>query len=479
MLNKIKNMEYQTSTSSPKRKRHRSGKFDDVDSALFEWFKGARASSMPISGIILQKKADDLAKSLGHMDFSASGSTVERFKGRHNIVSHAISGESGMVDSSVTDEWKERTLPALLKDFSPQNIFNADETGLFYKLMPSYSLNVRGETCTGGKKGKERLTFLVACRDHSGQEFYLACNMDGSEKLKLVVIGRFANPRCFKGVKSLPVTYLANKRAWMTGKLFSDWVLQLDRKFSSQSRKVLLIVDNCAAHPKLTGLKSITLAFFPPNTTSVLQPCDQGIIYNFKCKYRQRMVEHIIDSYDRKKEPGINVLVAIRYAFAAWRDVSPTVIMKCFRKSGFIAEEETMDDDDDMPLAQMIENIRDEIPLARLRTITNTDTSFNDILPAEENETITEAKNDSDIVADILGTNNDDDCQSSKDEIYLDDLPVVSKNEAIDCLHKIRTYFESNAHVEETVFKKILDIEFNLKSCKHSQTKISDFFSAK
>jgi hypothetical protein len=61
--------EYQTSTSSPKRKRHRSGKFDDVDSALFEWFKGARASSMPISGIILQKKADDLAKSLGHMDF--------------------------------------------------------------------------------------------------------------------------------------------------------------------------------------------------------------------------------------------------------------------------------------------------------------------------------------------------------------------------------------------------------------------------
>jgi hypothetical protein len=59
--------------------------------------------------------------------------------------------------------------------------------------------------------------------------------------------------------------------------------------------QVLLIVDNCAAHPKLTGLKSITLAFFPPNTTSVLQPCDQGIIYNFKCKYRQRMVEHIID----------------------------------------------------------------------------------------------------------------------------------------------------------------------------------------
>jgi hypothetical protein len=76
-------------------------------------------------------------------------------------------------------------------------------------------------------------------------------------------------------------------------------------------------------------------------------------------------------------------------------------------------------------------------------------------------------------VADILGTKNDDDSQSSEDEIYLDDLPVVSKNEAIDCLHKIRSYFESNAH------KNSLDIEFNLKSCKHFQTKNSDFFKAK
>ena len=58
--------------------------------------------------------------------------------------------------------------------------------------------------------------------------------------------------------------------------------------------QVLLVVDNCAAHPKMTALKAITLAF-PPNTTSVLQPCDQGIIYNFKCKYRQKIVEHIID----------------------------------------------------------------------------------------------------------------------------------------------------------------------------------------
>lgn len=62
--------------------------------------------------------------------YSASLSWVNRFKARHNIVSRAISGESGVVDTDVTAEWKEKTLPALLKDYEPRNIFNADETGM-------------------------------------------------------------------------------------------------------------------------------------------------------------------------------------------------------------------------------------------------------------------------------------------------------------------------------------------------------------
>lgn len=61
--------EFQSSTSSPKRKRHRSGKHDDVDSALFQWFQGARQDNVPISGLILQKKADDMASKLGHASF--------------------------------------------------------------------------------------------------------------------------------------------------------------------------------------------------------------------------------------------------------------------------------------------------------------------------------------------------------------------------------------------------------------------------
>jgi hypothetical protein len=41
-----------------------------------------------------------------------------------------------------------------------------------------------------------------------------------------------------------------------------------------------MIVDNCPAHPHVKGLKSMKLVFLPPNTTSVTQPMDQGVIRN-------------------------------------------------------------------------------------------------------------------------------------------------------------------------------------------------------
>lgn len=55
--------------------------------------------------------------------------------------------------------------------------------------------------------------------------------MDGSEKLPLLAIGKFAKPRCFKGVNSLPVDYKANKKAWMVSEICTEWLKKLDHQF--------------------------------------------------------------------------------------------------------------------------------------------------------------------------------------------------------------------------------------------------------
>ena len=119
------------------------------------------------------------------------------------------------------------------------HVFNADETGLFWKCLPDKTLSLKGEKCSGGKKNKGRITVLVCA------------NMSGTEKLPLLVIGRFAKPRCFKNARSIPLQYEANKKAWMVSELLSSWLLKWDRKFQLEKRKVAILVDNCPAHQNI------------------------------------------------------------------------------------------------------------------------------------------------------------------------------------------------------------------------------------
>ncbi|KAM7296881.1 tigger transposable element-derived protein 6-like, partial [Ixodes scapularis] len=166
-----------------------------------------------------------------------------------------------------------------LEGYTPRDIFNADETALFFKLLPDKTITYKGENCGGGERSKKRVIVLVVA------------NMTGTEKLTLLVIGKSMKPRCFKNIRTLPTDYEANRKAWMTGELFKKRLKKLDRKFELSNRQVLLIVDNCSAHKVDVELKAIKLMFLPPNTTAALQPMDQGVIKNIKSFYKQRAVD--------------------------------------------------------------------------------------------------------------------------------------------------------------------------------------------
>ena len=208
--------------------------------------------------------SEEIAEEMGFKDFSCSSGWIHRFKIRHTIVQKHVSGEAASVSEETVASWQEVTLPSLLADFAPEDVFNVDETGLFFKLLPDSTLAFKGETCHGGKRVKERITVLVAG------------NADGSEKLPLLVIGKSKNPRCFKSVHSLPVDYTASKKAWMNSEIFMNWLQKMNRCFVQQSRNVLFIVDNCPAHPVVDNLSNMKVVFPPPNATSRLQPMDQG-----------------------------------------------------------------------------------------------------------------------------------------------------------------------------------------------------------
>lgn len=109
-------------------------------------------------------------------------------------------------------------------------------SGLVFKATPSKTYTFSGEKCHGGKCSKERLSVLFCC------------NMDGSEKVRLLLIGKAKRPRALRQMQSLSVDWEANKKAWMTKDLFNAWLLKFDRKMAKEKRKVLLFLDNCSSH---------------------------------------------------------------------------------------------------------------------------------------------------------------------------------------------------------------------------------------
>ena len=80
----------------------------------------------------------------------------------------------------------------------------------------------------------------------------------------------------------------------MTSNIFLDWLTNLDKRFCKEKKRIAMIVDNCPAHPDVQGLKAIKLIFLPPNATSKLQPCDQGIIQCLKTWYRKFLVQNYL-----------------------------------------------------------------------------------------------------------------------------------------------------------------------------------------
>lgn len=278
--------------------------YHDINDQIYRWFLSARSKNIPVSGPMIQEEAQNLARKLGYENFTASNGWLFKFQKRNNISSRCLAGESAEISATSIDDWFLR-IEEKCEGYSLKDIFNCDETGLFFRVLPKHSLVLKGDKCNGSKYSKERLTVL------------LACSAEG-EKLTPLVIGKSKNPRCFgkRNHASLGVEYTFNGKAWMTRDIFTDWLKRLNNKMLSRKRKILLLLDNCRAHPNVS-YSNLKLIFLPPNTSSRLQPLDVGIIQTMKLKYRKCLLHHVskmIDSVDTVGQIAKKVSTQIHYA---------------------------------------------------------------------------------------------------------------------------------------------------------------------
>ena len=172
LKNKERTISQYENNAIPSTKRIKLSTYPLLETAIDSWFKQTMTqSNVAINGPIIQLQAIKYATFLGYTDFKASNGWITNFKKRNNISYKTISGEAGLVDNAVVERYISTTLPILIEEFKAENIYNADETALFYKAMPSKTMFFTGEKCNSVKENKERLSLL------------LAANMDGSDKL--------------------------------------------------------------------------------------------------------------------------------------------------------------------------------------------------------------------------------------------------------------------------------------------------------
>ena len=243
-----------------KRKVMRVSIDESLDKAVYLWFSQKRSQNMPVSGPVLCEKAAQLHEQLHEggdiTPFQASRGWLWRFCQRHSIRQLSLQGEKVSSNVSSVAPFKDELQQLLEREsLTLEQLYNCDETGLCYRMLPSKTLASRSENeASGMKKQKDRIT-LLACS-----------NATGMHKLPLMFIGKAANPRCFKGInkKALPVQYYFQKNAWVNSDIFCDWfhnqfVPAVTKHLREKGLpvKALLLLDNAPTHPDTADMYTV------------------------------------------------------------------------------------------------------------------------------------------------------------------------------------------------------------------------------
>ena len=167
---------------------------------------------MEISGDAMLAKVKEYAEELKLTNFSASRGYLANFKNRYGIKFKKLHGEGGTLSMEIVDSWTI-VLRSVIESYRPEDIYNWDETELFYTQTKNASHITAQESndsnMRGKKESKQRLTILV--------EASLA-----GKKLPLIMIDKSAKPRAFRNVNHLPVKYYSQGKAWMNSEIFVD-----------------------------------------------------------------------------------------------------------------------------------------------------------------------------------------------------------------------------------------------------------------
>ena len=425
----------QGSRSSKKdRRRNRKGNWPILEAILFDWQQSIQSEDGTVTGDMIIEKAHEVWDTIpqyAHLekpDFSRGW--LDGFKKRHNLKRRILHGEASSANAAVEEM---ESLRKLCAEYSDNDIYNMDETGLFWRQGPSSGLAT--QPMPGLKKDKSRIT-IVACT-----------NSTGTDRLQCWFIGKARQPHSLRGLnmRAIGGVWTSNKKAWMAGMVMKDWLKEFYGHVGG--RNVLLLMDNFKAHIEGVELAppppNVRIQWLPPNSTSLYQPLDQGILKNLKHHYRKQWLRFIIRGFEQNTDPFQKVSLhhAVHWVLHAWnQEVTNSTIQNCFRKSTLIQGQMRTQETEtpQLEISRLYDRIRES---GRIKDMMSLDNFLN---PEDETPSMTEQETLEAIIAYHTGADN---VEEEPDSDGDGPQPVPSIKETLEA---VRTMLRYKEHREDT-----------------------------
>lgn len=480
--------EMQTTGSSSQKRQKISlfGQYPTIEETIVTWIKEKRNGNVPLTDEVILCKATDIKHAIikactnGNMpsfkqrnideelkmaeSFKASVGWLDKVKTRHNLKQVTLQGENAEV-SYTTAEKARQDMQKKLASWDEDNIYNLDETACFFKLLPNKTISAGDdEKGRGMKRSKARITVMICS------------NATGSHKLRVLVIGKSKTPRALKNVNmnNMPSQYTHSKKAWMTSELLDRWLRQLNSLMTAKNKHIIILMDNARCHTILDTYSHIEIAFLPPNLTSEIQPCDQGIIRSLKCHYKRRLVHHTVRAHDMNIKHQIDIYRAMHWLAEAWDSVTPTTIRNCWVHAGILppssnatlrseSEKDTSENDD---MKKIMEEISTSLTKMNMDNNVNefidNDTNVATEDPVDEIDDpimIVTRKIESMKETDVLEIKDDSEDEEEEEESEL--ISTITKEEAVNMINSLCHYL-------------VCDTSDNKKLLYHLRRKMND-----
>ena len=368
------------------------------------------------------------------------------------------------------ETWKETVLLPTLARYSPNDIYNGDETALFFKSLPHRTYCFDSDKPAGSAKRKDRLTLLIIT------------NMDGSDHRKLSVIGKSKTPRCLQKkykmqVKDMSVDWYASKNAWMTGEIHHQIMTKLNNEMRLSNHHILYVCDNASSH-QVREYSHIKFLMLPPNATSIMQPLDQGIILSAKRRYKKKLAERYLACVENNKDANsllkaLDIVQATNMIAASWRETSSTIIQNCFRKAGFKHHAVDPAPETEDPLPAPAPDVWNRVQ----RWLG--DVQFDEFAANEPEAGTAQPMSDQDIVNIVLTEN---DAQEESDDESEEEIPSASaiktSVEFLAMIDQQKAFLKRNempTEIVEQLEAQVVAMQFSLCS---KQKQMQDYFQS-